>query len=200
MAKAYGGLGTLAGLAADRTAMAGMSAGQEFFETDTNKFYVYNGTSWIQENDYTLSAMSVDSSGRINLNYQPRFFALLGSIIGTAGSYTKITFGTTYVNNGSHYSTSTGLFTAPVAGAYYFKCAFQKRTAGGLSVSWYINGSSIGRGIYSDLAGDSPRPTMDLVYNLTAGQTVGIYYTLSAGDIYGTTGEPLSYFTGWLLG
>lgn len=200
MAKAFGGLGTTAGLAADRTSMTGMSAGQGFFETDTKKMFVYSGSAWVQDNDYTLAAMVIDSSGRVTLPYQPRFYALTTGILGTAGSYTKITYGSTYVNTGSHYSTSTGLFTAPVTGTYYFTCGFQKRFSGGLSAAWYINGSSIGRGIYSDLAGDSPRPHMHLMRDLTAGNTVGIYYTLSAGDIYGTSAEPLTYFTGWLLG
>ena len=47
MAKAFGGLGTTAGLAADRTSMSGMSAGQQFFETDTNRGYLYNGSAWV---------------------------------------------------------------------------------------------------------------------------------------------------------
>jgi hypothetical protein len=200
VAKAFGGLGVTAGLAADRTSMTGMSAGQQFFETDTKKMFVYSGSAWVQENDYTLGAMTVDSSGRVNLPYQPRFYARTTGILGTAGSNTKITYQQADVNTGSHYSTSTGLFTAPVTGVYYFVCGFQKRFAGGLSAFWYINGSSIGRGIYSDLSGDSPRPHMHLMYSLSAGNTVSIYYTLGSGDIYGTSGEPLTYFTGWLLG
>jgi hypothetical protein len=46
VAKAFGGLGVTAGLAADRTSMSGMSAGQQFFETDTGIMYLYNGSSW----------------------------------------------------------------------------------------------------------------------------------------------------------
>ena len=200
MAKSFGGLGVTVGLAADRSAMTGMSAGQQFFETDTKKMFVYSGSAWVQENDYTLGAMVVDASGRVTLPYQPRFYALTNGALSAVGSYTKITYAFTHVNTGNHYSTSTGLFTAPVTGTYYFTCGFQKRFSGALSVSWYINGSSIGRGIYSDLAGDSPRPHMHLMYNLTAGSTVGIYYTLSAGDVYGISSEPFTYFTGWLLG
>ena len=47
MAKAFGGLGVTAGLAADRASMSGMSAGQQFFETDTNRKYLYNGSAWV---------------------------------------------------------------------------------------------------------------------------------------------------------
>jgi len=46
LAKAFGGLGTTAGLAADRSAMTGMSAGQGFFETDTKLLWYYDGVAW----------------------------------------------------------------------------------------------------------------------------------------------------------
>ena len=46
MAKAFGGLGTTAGLAADRTSISGMSAGQQFFETDTKLLWYYDGSAW----------------------------------------------------------------------------------------------------------------------------------------------------------
>ena len=47
MAKAFGGLGVTVGLAADRTSMTGMVAGQEFFETDTLRRHFYNGSVWV---------------------------------------------------------------------------------------------------------------------------------------------------------
>ena len=46
MAKTFSGLGTTAGLAADRTSMTGMVAGQQFFETDTGIMYLYTGSAW----------------------------------------------------------------------------------------------------------------------------------------------------------
>ena len=48
MAKAFGGLGVTAGLAADRASMSGMVAGQQFFETNTSALYVYTGSAWQQ--------------------------------------------------------------------------------------------------------------------------------------------------------
>jgi hypothetical protein len=64
VAKAFGGLGVTAGLAADRTSMTGMSAGQQFFETDTNRLYTYTGSIWALINNGTTTA---DNSW-INMN------------------------------------------------------------------------------------------------------------------------------------
>ncbi len=64
MAKAFGGLGVTAGLAADRTSMTGMVAGQRFFETDTNREYVYNGSVWA----LVSNNVSTASTDWINMN------------------------------------------------------------------------------------------------------------------------------------
>ena len=47
MAKAFSGLGVTAGLAADRAALTGMVAGQQFFETDTTLLKVWDGLAWV---------------------------------------------------------------------------------------------------------------------------------------------------------
>lgn len=46
MARAFSGLGVTAGLAADRTSMSGMVAGQQFFETDTKLLWYFDGSLW----------------------------------------------------------------------------------------------------------------------------------------------------------
>jgi len=67
--------------------------------------------------------MRIDNSGRVTMPYQPSFRA------GRNGNYIaginndivfNLTSGTQLFNTGSHYSTTTGLFTAPVTGSYIF--------------------------------------------------------------------------------
>lgn len=63
MAKAFPNTGVTTGLAADRTAMTGMVTGQAFVETDTKRFWVYDGTDWI---DYTsVPIVTTTQRGRI---------------------------------------------------------------------------------------------------------------------------------------
>jgi hypothetical protein len=47
MSKSFSGLGATTGLAADRISMTGMSAGQQFFDTDTKRVLIYDGSSWV---------------------------------------------------------------------------------------------------------------------------------------------------------
>ena len=68
------------------------------------------------------NAMKIDSSGRMTRPLQPCFQAR--STTGNSGNTWQagqvIKFQTANTNVGSHYDTSTGRFTAPVAGFYQF--------------------------------------------------------------------------------
>lgn len=56
MAKSFPNTGATVGLAADRTAMTSMLEGQEFFETDTNKMFVYSGSAWVETNSWSTTS------------------------------------------------------------------------------------------------------------------------------------------------
>ena len=72
--------------------------------------------------------MRIDSAGRVTMPYQPAFMAVGLNTTVPSTTDTQLRFDTTNFNVGSHYSTSTYRFTAPVAGVYYFHC--QARLAG----------------------------------------------------------------------
>ncbi len=76
---------------------------------------------------YNNSTVLIDSTGRQTNTTQPCFAAYnnatISNVTGDSTVYTAI-LNTSLVNQGSGYSTSTGLFTAPVAGTYLFNFTF----------------------------------------------------------------------------
>ena len=151
--------------------------------------------------------MRIDSSGRVTMPYQPAFWAWRGGIISTID--TAVTFIHTDLNNGNHYSTSNGRFTAPVAGIYEFQAMGLLRklnTGSSGELTLYINGSNVSsRGIVyggSGTADDSHYPC-SFTYRqyLNANdyaQVVVDYISASGADFY--LDQRLGWFTGRLIG
>ena len=65
---------------------------------------------------YTL--MTIDSSGRVTMPYQPVFSANRSGL-GTVNNINSNVHFTPVVNQGNHWNTSTDIFTCPVAGKYW---------------------------------------------------------------------------------
>lgn len=73
--------------------------------------------------DNGTSALTINTSGYVSLPTLPAFEAVLTVGTGTvqyATPNTEIIFNSTNLNQGSYYNTSTGRFTAPIAGQYVF--------------------------------------------------------------------------------
>lgn len=89
----------------------------------------------------------IDSSGNITAPNQPSFFAYMSANFSIGVGSTKYTLDSVQHNTGSHYSTSTGKFTAPVAGKYLFLCNLAINNTGAnpsyLSPGIRVNNSSI---------------------------------------------------------
>ena len=146
--------------------------------------------------------MRISPTGVITKPYHPSFSAILGSSLATSGSAVVAPFNTAITNIGSNYNTSTYRFTAPVAGSYVFLTRFQKRFTGTMQIILYKNGSQLSRLAYTDTSNDGPGIVGTALIYLNASDYVQLYYTLSAGDVYGDSGEPWygSIFYGYLLG
>ncbi len=139
--------------------------------------------------------MRIDSSGRMTMPYQPAFQAYNAS-----GQYitgiTEAAFNSTYVNIGGHYNTSTGRFTAPIAGryAFHFDGLFDNISSGH-HISMRKNGGQLdGSEGYGD--GLNICLSKSMVWNLAANDYISIFLDTASSRLHQRYGS----FCGYLLG
>jgi len=144
--------------------------------------------------------MRIDSSGRVTIPYQPAFQAYRDA--GHVTNNNVIVFNGVRFNIGSHYSNSTGRFTAPVAGVYQFNThtMLVNGISGDHQISFRVNGGNYstqnpGNGTFNVAFGLSE------VIQLAVGDYVDVYYYDSASNsIYGSGGANWTGFSGHLIG
>ena len=106
------------------------------YDSSADKFTI--GTI---ENSVVKNALNISrASGHITTPLQPSFAASHTNNTLVTG---EIVWGTEHFDTGSNYSTSTGRFTAPVAGVYFFRAhtLIQNPTAGEARIAIYKNGA-----------------------------------------------------------
>jgi len=102
----------------------------------------------LQPNNAT-NGINISNSGHVTMSNQPKFHAFGGS---STAQGSDVIYASTYVNDGGHYNTSNGRFTAPVAGVYLFFWSAIGNTTNDV-YRWYlrVNGSAAISGTGNDV-------------------------------------------------
>ena len=156
------------------------------------------------------NTLIIDNSGRVTMPLQPYF-----QVRSSAGNQTNtweagqvIKFQTVGVNQGSHYSTSTGRFTAPVAGFYQFNFNGFGYLHSGASVgtttvqiTLNINGSNfiyLAYNLNSNGSGTTyPELSGSAAVYLSANDYAQIF--VQGGGVYADTSNQYTAFSGFLV-
>jgi hypothetical protein len=146
--------------------------------------------------------MRIDASGRITKPNTPAFSVNSRQITGFYSNVTVVYKNVAH-NNGGHYSTTTGRFTAPVAGRYFFSASGIASSASGGNAQLTLtrNNGSI-QGVYIDLISAFIPVTVTAVIDLAVNDYVSVLANASVAAWYDNGGSVVEYnnFSGFLIG
>ena len=148
------------------------------------------------------SGMTIDSSGRVFQPTKPSFNAHRnsgGDIAANTGSSGVVIFNSTTVNIGNGFDTSTGKFTAPVAGTYFFSTScLTTATNSATDLQIRVDDVRVAQGRADAHSALQNSIFISVIATLTASQVVHVHINIGGG-IYGSTGE-YNTFCGYLIG
>jgi len=139
----------------------------------------------------------VTTLGSVHQPNQPAFMVRDSVSSSAFGSNTVANFDTVILNRGSHYNTSNGRFTVPIAGTYLFICNMLSNGSNRLFHEVRKNGSQVtGTRTESGTgAGQYQSNTTQAILELAYGDYIEIF--VGSGGAYGGS---YSSFSGYLLG
>jgi hypothetical protein len=187
----------------------GVRVGSPSDGTSTENMFEVGEISASDGTTYQNTRFSVDYAGRVKTPNQPSFHA-----VSTSSGFTHdsiMVFNTALLNVGSHYNTSNGKFTAPVAGVYFFyhhNIGTSASTV--IRVKVYYNDSVFST--YKQIAtrqdtsqgNDYAEGHITFAVSLSANDTIKLatFADDSSSGIYNDNsgGQGFNYFGGYLIG
>jgi len=153
------------------------------------------------QNTAGTSAITIDSNGVVLTpsTSRPAFMARNTANSASGGI---VIFDTAVLNQGSHYNTTDGKFTAPIAGLYSFSAVVLSDMGGTdnyFQLSLLINGTSYAKVQNYSYEDNDSSGSLSVVASLSASDYVQVNFNQ---PYYGTTSAAsnFTHFSGFLLG
>jgi len=157
------------------------------------------------------SAMTIDSSGRVLTPARPSFSVHLSNATSITSSNNTIVFNSVVHNQGSHYNSSNGIFTAPVTGLYYLSAGIGVFLNTGSDSRYLVVYLQTGNTNYQDILLTGRENAVNTSGSTYGGVHVAGVVPLNANDAVrvkaemenasdATVTDKSCYFTGYLVG
>ena len=158
----------------------------------------------VQELQHTnaTSAMTIDTAGRILTPARPSFFASKNGHLSEVNGSNKIGSWTTKHDIGSNFNATTGDYTCPIAGVYFFAMNWMHgNPAGDLQLHGYKNSTVIVRANQMAAGASWNQDHVSIVYQMGVNDTFSWHLRSTSSSTYGVYGSSdFTNFMGYLIG
>ena len=165
----------------------------------------------IQDHANGNTAITIDSTGRTLQPAKPAFSTHLSNAVDITSSNNTIVFNSVVHNQGNHYNSSNGIFTAPVTGLYYLSAGIGVFLNTGSDSRYLVVYLQTGNTNYQDILLTGRGNAVNTSGSTYAGVAVSGVVPLTANDAVrvkaemenssnATVTDKSCYFTGYLVG
>ena len=159
--------------------------------------------------DGSTTAMTIDSDGRVSTPVRPAFSTHRTSSLSISNTNATIVFNAVTHNQGGHYNSGTGIFTAPVSGLYFLSAALGVQN--GADSRYFVIYLQTGDTDYQDLLLTRRDNAVNTTGTTYAGVNVSGVVSLNANDgvrvkaemensSNAVVSDKSCYFTGYFIG